>query len=522
MFTLTDPRLQAISQAGQQFGTGLGETLVQGLVNQRLAQATQGFTPETPVNEVLQSMAKYNVPAEAQERYFSPVIQQRMQAQHAMKIINDAVNKKDSTPKDLVTAIAKAQALSGNLNNASGLLDFAMGDYLSNQGSQGDAPAPQGTSTPSPSGRHESPDMKGGPAPEAPMQNMSPEVQPGQNLPTSTQGQPNQKFPGVLSQGVTGSEAAETVPGAVEVQPYTPAEKAKLRNANRKRLGKTLGDQETDRIISERDTQHNQQVANASLATLQNANVLQKQENIDRYVEGGMARDYSGNRYITPEMTEMAKYHAREVAKGTPDQRWNQTKKWLDDLADKQRTIEDKIPSRDFLFRPPEWQQEKLKRANVDVDRYLDKIPEGYKRQAYDQMRTRLRSKPGVGPIKAEWMISYPSQDTLKSFGSLPTYWDSGERKDSFQKKLEPMLINGLSNGTSPLILKDLVVTGKGWPDSVYDDAQRDALKKMREKGLSVPDYNETALNDTNLKFQSTPYDQLTGQSLLGPLEFHR
>jgi hypothetical protein len=89
MFTLTDPRKQAISQAGQNFGGGLGDALINFIENKRFQQAMSGVTAETPVQEVLTRFAQNNVSPQWMERYLSPQVQNRMlQQRYEPKLVD--------------------------------------------------------------------------------------------------------------------------------------------------------------------------------------------------------------------------------------------------------------------------------------------------------------------------------------------------------------------------------------------------------------------------------------------------
>lgn len=546
MFELRDPRFQGIAEAGKQFGTGLGDTLAQSVVNRQLSRALQGggpgegpITPETPVNDVMARFAKYNVSPEASERYFSPVLQQRAAQQHAMKLVDSAMQNPKSTVKDIVTAFTKANALTGgNMGDIKPLLDFYIGQKMGESGNVGNEPGMPGTSTPSPSGEQEVPQQKGMPQaqmtpPGSPMGQSQPSQmmnQPQGQPQGMTQGQPQTGAvtpQGVVKTGVSGSQAFEQVPTQTAVKPPTPLQKQQIRNQERIKWGKTTGDAEADRKIAEWTEAATNATAEQERERLGGADTLKRQEMIDQQIDSNFERRWPGGKGAPPPfMVEYAKQFARDNAKGTADQRAAQAMKRVDTITDRANTVSGKMPSTKFVGRSPEQQITLLERQNAYSKRFLDDFDDEQKKYGYDMLRSAYREKVGIGPIKAEYAINYPDKDVIKDVNGVGNIWDYAAKADKVedaQKDLTGKLVKHLPNGVSPLIMKNLVVMGLGWDDSFFDNALADALKEMSSKGLAVPDYNEMALNDTYLKFKpSFPGESLTGQTLLGPLEFHR
>jgi hypothetical protein len=110
VFTLTDPRMQAISQAGANFGGGLGDALSQFVENKQFNKALEGVTAETPILQVLQQFAKKNVSPDQQNRFLSATVQQALQKERGRSQLQNLKNTDLSnlTPAQLAATLLES------------------------------------------------------------------------------------------------------------------------------------------------------------------------------------------------------------------------------------------------------------------------------------------------------------------------------------------------------------------------------------------------------------------------------
>lgn len=521
MFNLTNPTMQAISGAGGNLGAGLGESLVHIAQQKALQRSLQGVTPETNPYEIIQRFAQNRVPSQLTEQFFSPVVQQRAAQQQAAQIINQALNAKDATPRSIASAYARASSLTGSTEGQKQALDLAMGSLYGGGGTgTGNTPSGNGAS---PGGKQVQTDQYQ-PQPALGNNGMTGVPQMGQTGLGTTQ-----------QAGLGGAERFENIPTNVRAQPPSAQDKAQIRAENRQRWGLTRGDEEANRIINEKQQDYENQLKELQLQQGENTEARARQDDIKSAVEQGFQRDFAGNEFANTNLSDFAKDYALTNAKGTPEQRWNQTRQVMDKIITGRETLAKKIPSSDLLQSLDNPQKKaRLEKLNVDTKAFLKNFPEGYKTIGYDMMRTDLRQKLGVGPVSAEYAINYPNPATIKRVNSL------GEMRESFRKnrrgsesdikaresktqELAKILEDTLPSGESPLIIKDLVVNGLNYSDDIFDNALNQAEKTMADKGQSIPEYNRTARNDSKLKFRTAnPLDIFGGQSLLGPTEVYR
>jgi len=77
-FTLRNRPMEQWSEAGGNFGSGLGNALVNYIENKQFNSALEGVTPQTPINEVLQRFAQNRVSPEQQQRWLQSTVQQSL------------------------------------------------------------------------------------------------------------------------------------------------------------------------------------------------------------------------------------------------------------------------------------------------------------------------------------------------------------------------------------------------------------------------------------------------------------
>jgi len=530
MFTLRNPTQEALSQAGANFGGGLGQSLLHFAQQKALARGLKGITPESNPYDIIRQFAENNVPAHLTEQFFSPVVQQRAAQQQAAKIYGDVLNNPNATPKDIANAALRAGAITGSNQGVEQALQIAMGQMLAAGSAQ---PGTTGTGiTPSSNGA--------GPAGR---QVKTDEYQPQPAIgKTGIMGVPGMSqvlrgggTGGIQQAGIGGQEAFEQFPANIETKPFTAAEEEAIRRQYRSQFPLNVADAEANRIIEQRKRQSENEAAEFERQRNLNEDQRLRQQEVKNKVTENFARDFGGNEFVNTNLKDFATKYAIETAKGDADQRWNQTRNKIDQIVTARDTLNKKHPSSDYLASlDNEGKKKRLERLNVDTKAFLNHFPPEYKTIGYDMLRSDLRDKIGIGPVSAEYAINYPHSSTIKRINSLGDIRENLGRyrrgSEAYEKATEKtthdlsnILFDTLKDGESPLVLKDLVVNGLRYSDDVFDNAMNEAEKKMQEKGFAIPDYNRTARNDTKKKFRTAnPFDIFGGQSLLGPTEFYR
>lgn len=517
MFTLTDPRMQGMNFGGG-LGKGLADSLVDYIQNRRFASATSQMSPDMPLQQQMQIMAQNNVSQPYQERFFSPAIQNRMANEQAGNLIQSAIKKFQSggSNQEFVQDMLRAQAVTGNLNNVDKILQMV---------SRPDVPgAPNNMMQ---TGQSSSPDLKNTPS--------------GRHL--SESGQSGVTARGVATTGVGGPEAFETIAATPTIQPYSPDEMNAIRAQMRQRyLDPSLADAEANRQIEQRQTQYQNQIQELQLAQGANQEQRARQAEIDAAVNSTL-ENAKQNPMYRPVFGAIASELARKE-KGTPQQRAEMVnKKFLRPAIDDLETIAKKLPLTERLQTSSSPKKESfLKSINPTAQRFIDRFGPDHKTEAVEQLRTELRSQAGIGDFTAELAIKYPDESTLKnirSVGKVPGAFVRGlqrnllgynppkiegrvdKRQAEAADKLDKVLDKELPAGTSPIVIKELVVNGLGWPDSFFDEA----MSRAKKRDVYIPDYNRTAANDAMKSRSNIDYsliDDLGGTRARGLLEFYK
>jgi hypothetical protein len=518
MFTLRDPRMDAFSQAGSNLGGGLADSLVDYIQNRRFSNATRQMNPNMSLQQQMQVMAQNNVSQPHQERFFSPAIQNRMANEQAGNLIQNAIQKfqKGGSNQEFVQEMLKAQAVTGNLGNVDKILQMVSRPDVpgtpNSMGQPGQMP-PSGTKD-TPSGQH-----------------------------TAGAGQTGVTSRGVATTGVGGSEAFETIPATPTIQPYTPDEMNSIRAQMRQRyLDPALADAETERQIGQRQTQYQNQIQELQLAQGSNREQRARQEEIDAAVNSTL-ENAKQNPMYRPVFGAIASELARKED-GTPKQRAEMVnKKFLRPAIDDLETIAKKLPLTERLQGSSSPKKESfLKSINPTAQRFIDRFGPDHKTEAVEQLRTELRSQAGIGDFTAELAIKYPDETTLKhirSVGKVPGAFVRGlqrnllgynppkiegkedKRQAEAADRLDKVLDQELPAGTSPIVIKELVVNGLGWPDSFFDEA----MSRAKKRDVYIPDYNRTAANDAMKSRSNIDYsliDDLGGTRARGLMEFYK
>ena len=480
MFTVGDPRLQAISQAGASFGTGLGNILNRYVEGKAFNKAfSQGISPETSPYEIMQKGLQAGVSPDYLNMALSPTVQQRAVNQQAYNQLQQVRNNPQAQPNDYLTAILGAQALSGNYQGVSDIINrITLPNAYSNGMDQNNQMAA-----------------------------------------------PNNQIGG-MQPGSSGPQGNLNAPPGVKTVPYTPAQKQQMRY--QASLIGPAALTATDQKINDVESQYNVE-----------KEINQRRQDTEAYFDKKIGGTLGQNPKWRPEFESLAKSIALtdpSVQAETPELTFDKVRtNYLTPIMNKLHTVENKIPTKDVIAKFDNPQKQKsLKGMNTYSKQYIDLFPENQKRIAYDTLRRAYRNKTGVGAVSAEYAIDYPDQSMikeLKSLGENPQITEfSGSRfirrpeennLEDKQNKLSVLIKRWVSKGASPIVMKDLVVDSLGYPDNMFDEA----MDKAVQEGLHIPDYMQTAYDDTKLLYNrdtAIGLDKLGGRTLVGPWEMFK
>lgn len=529
MFTLTDPRMQAISQAGENFGSGMGQALNQYVQNKQFSKALEGADTNDLMG-MLKRFAQYNVSPEMQERFLSPTIQNRLQSQTAAQLISDAA-KNAKNPKDFLSAVLQASALTGNMQGASQLIDMAMGSFLAGEEGAPTEPMEQPNAPRGPGAQQENQAMRRDTvATNGPNQAMN-----TQDMINSVQNllSPSRSFPNVQQRPLGAENVRENILTGPTTRPMTPDEQDALRRKLRTKHGLTVGDKEADRIINQTQKQYENEVTQLNLA---NEASRREQEQLDKYQNYGLSefqREYGDDSSMPQEFGRMVQ-DLMLKERGDEKQRYQRIKnKYLKPIKTDLMEFDKVANIPYFETLEGKNKQATLQTINKKAQDFIKRVPEDYKREAVAALRNRLRSNRGIGPVSAEYAIKMPDEEVkkdLKALGPSPKETKIGTGRfgvsvnrnyeselEKAQKRMVPKIINALKKDQSPIVIKDLLVNGLGYPDEIVDRAMTEASKEV-----DIPDYYQQSFKDSRLKFRPTPLDIIEGKALLNTFEFYR
>lgn len=497
-----DPRADALAQFGQGLGSGVGGILSRFMEAKNFQKQTEGITPETPLNELMQKLA-YTSP-ELQQQYLSPATQQRMVNQGAYQDLKKVMEDPRAGPQDWLKSYLKAAVLSGNHG--------AIGDIMNRLQTPGGY---EGAGNIAFGGQPMGDSVSSG--------NQNQPVKPITGMPAGQPtGGPAQQ---PMQRGATQSQATATpsgLPAGIEKRPYTPEEKWGMITQAQKMGPAAVA--ATKEIIADRETEYNVQ-----------KDLLDRGERQDQ-IFTVRSEQMAKNPNWRPELAELARVLPNvdpSVKGGTPEQTFDNIKRqYLNPILDGISEFNKSIPSQNVLARFDNPNKQKtLRSINSDARKFIEKFPEQMKRVGYDIARTELRNRTGIGPVSAEYAIQYPDSTMLKEIKALPPakterrkghpYALDVKNTADVQEKVQDLIAKWVPAGESPLVIKDLIVDGLGYPDYVYDDA----IRMLVENGMKVPDYNERSYKDSLQVMDPRNrglLDVFGGRTSLGPMEFFK
>lgn len=521
-FTLTDPRMQAISQAAGNFGTGMGNALNQYVNNKIFANALKQSQGQNPI-EMMQTLANANVDPASRELAMSPQILQRMQGINLANMIQDAYDKMqrgEGTINDVVQAALKGMAQTGDLSKAGDLVNMLTGEIFSNKIIE-DAGAPiKETPRQMPS---EGPD--GVRPPRGNAQESKPPYKLGET--------PFVK--GRVINKRAGETPEEIIPSMPAVRPYTPEEQDALRaDIYQKFRGFPIQRREDE--FQRRLAQRDKEVAAAEKELAFQRSAREKEiefnENMKNYADTRLDADYRGNDYVNSDMRTLVQDKMLQE-KGTQAQRYAKVKaNFIDPIIKEMNGLNKKlnVPQLETLESPKK--QAVLKAIHPSIKRVIDRFPkdENSQRIAHEMVRTQLRKKPGLGVISAEYALFPPKPETVAFVKNLPNGYsdqqiamsaDPQRLIDSNQKaikKLVPWIKDSIERGESPIVLKDFIVYGKNYSNDVFNEA----LSEVIDSGIEIPPELEQALQDSKLAYKPNLWQQAQGTGVYNLGEFSR
>ncbi len=430
-------------------------------------------------------------------------------------------------------AVAKAQALQGDFTGASELIkNLAASNAFQDNPYPGDEGA----------GQPNAPQQMGGSPQQmgaAPKRNIM-DVMAGGMAPNArrpmNQGQAQlggMQAGGLETRGIGGPEVSETAIVGPKKGPPTAKEKRDLRSFYHKRYpgNPELADNLYQGDIANQNQEYQNELQRTGIEQGAQSKQQELQDKIQTEVDTQMGSVYKDNPVVRPWMSNMARELAQKE-KGTPTQRWNAVnKKYIEPTINALDGFKKSIDSKEFFlktFDDPQ-KQKALLGLNSRINSTLNKVPEAYRDQAVQSIRTELQNTRGIGPVSAEFATNPPSQsftNSLKGLSKLnaASRFVMGHEFPADEKKLD-MARDRLAkilkdNPGQPLgVAKNAVTNGLGIPDKVFDEALSMALKD----GLVVPARDDDILKNIGKRYtqeDASTFD-VFGSPLLGPMETH-
>lgn len=546
MFTLTDPRAQALSQAGGAFGGALSQALGNYIENRKFGSALQGVDQNTPVHEILNRFAAHNVAPELISQYLNPQIQQRISQERALSSLEQVFNRRDKqgnsqqpSPQEVALGLARAGILSPSVGQNLGEVTQAYSNLYRSQnypggGGTGNAPvnlqvnttAPnyategQPNSTPQPPTRPVTTNRENRPV--KPLNNQG-------STPTTGAGIRNAQASGV------GGTVAPGVDQAPVAQPSAPD----IRNTNPLNInpGRTLTGQEAANTVAQlaptlgvegaRQFVQDFNAGNANIRQqmIENAQLAQsakeEQKSQDDYW-GKQADSYLGasGRQIDPLFRNAIVSRMQQLS-GAPQERFQEALKEQDRLQNKaQKVLEGTKRPIAAAFNPKpleEWKE--LKGNNLRALLQDPAIPPQFRDQYVDKFRT-LAQAADISSLEFEYMINKPTLAEGKILNSIPKQ-EVKKTTSAFGIAEEPVKdVEKLSKiadqvirlsqenpRLSPLIVRDMLMT-KGYSDQTASEIYGIA----REKGAQFSPYQEEQIGDLAMPARGSLKSILRGE----------
>lgn len=532
-FTLTDPRMQAISQAAGNFGTGMGNAINQYVNNQIFANALEQAKGQDPF-AMMQTLARSNVDPASRELAMSPQILQRMQGINLANMIQEAASNIQSgkgTIQDLYTAALKGMVQSGDMSGVSALLNSYAQNLRANDNSINFPEEPKQTKTEGPNGV------------QSPRGNAQKTQEPAPTSQSgfSTKGFMGEDFAKAQAPIIPGIKLTGRRPSPEQQIPYAPVtqlpsakDMEKLKRQFIRDYGPVVGEQAFNDHIRFLKEQKTQDTENLQLAK----EVRREQMELNDKDRAAFDAYWNKTFATRPEMNEDIKLAAQDYlinhTEGTIEKRTLQTQnEFLNKIEAPLQTFEKNIKGAPIFasLNSPEKMQY-LSELNGLSDQVLKAVPKYFRPQMYDIMRKKLRNISGVGPVSAEIALFPPSDQIVQLFRNLPkkqstpaTAWFGDEKslktdeknKIKLKKLLPTVLKKAVNGGLSPIVAKNLVIA-QGWDDADFDAA----YKKAKKMGMKISPEMQTADKDVYRQQKPGAMDYIRGNPLLELTEIYQ
>lgn len=531
-FTLTDPRMQAISQAAGNFGTGMGNAINQYVNNQIFANALQQAQGQDPL-AMMQTMARSNVDPRSFELAMSPQVMQRMQGVNLANMIQEAANNLKSgkgTIQELYTAALKGMVQSGDMSGVSALLNSYAKNLRANESSINYPEDPIQQKTEGPNGVQ---------SPRGNAQETQ-EPAPAPKAGFSTKGLMGEDFSKQQAPIIPGIKITGRRPSPEQQIPYAPVtqlpsakEMEKLKGQFIRSYGPEVGEQAFNDHITFLEKQRSQDIQNLQLSQAERKEQMQLNKDDREAVNAFWEKNY-GTRGLGDEVKLAGIDYALKLKTGTLEERLLKTQSdFWNPIEMSLQTLDKNLPSAPiFSSLNSNEKMEYLNDIHPIVNQAIEKAPEGAKQYIYDMARKKLRQRRGIGPVSAEYAIFKPEQELIDEYNQLPkpvpeymhgTYESEAAQKqqNARRKKLTKMLPKiikkTVGRGMSPLISHNLVVAA-GWSDEDWVKAYTEA----KDSGLKIESRFQMADKDAYRPQKPSLKERIFGNPLLELTEIYQ
>lgn len=538
VFTLRDPRMEAISNAGSNFGSGLGDQLVKYVEGRQFNQALEGVDANTPLVDILKNFQANKVPMHLQEAFLSQQVQSRLAQERAQQAFGELekLSEKDfeglSTPQ-IIAKISKAFAQTpGGPETAGNVINSVLqrrrtknlGNSFGERGSDGKAATATETQPIEPRDQTRGDPRKSESDTQAFMQGL-----PGMNQSQGQrQGIPFAPFttPQAKAQAVDLPESTTEPSPNVTARPMRATDVAKMINqlatenpdmsyediVNAVQIQSGANKDEFDAGIKLYEQQEKQRQARQT-----------EEDRINTAVQTKLQRDFPATEAgpgIDPYYESMMQQLTRYFPGASTDARYNKAKKVVTDLMSREQKLFD------YQGRPlfGAYRQGAVKghldeMAGFTRQIYNDpKIPSFLKPQLVDRMRGLLSSRGSEGPVEVEYVINKTiNPDFKKDMAKINALPDAPKQpgtrtgvgrfgvanpKESDVKAYNDKIDKGIydlanfisknaGGYMSPLLVRSALLK-KGWTD----EQVRKAYNIAAENGTSFSDYQSNQFND--------------------------
>lgn len=544
-FTLTDPRMQAISGAASNFGSGLSDQLVKYIEARQFEKAMQGVNENTNVLDVLKNFQTNRVPQHLQEQFLSQQVQSRLAQQRASNAFNEFGNMSEEEYNNLSTPqlVAKLQGafanVAGGQDASASLINTLLGRRRTNNlgkafGKTGNRNQQSSSTEPI-----EPTQEKGDPRkPEVNITNVLPtraEMQAeeqGMQQPNPPRGQTGGRIPyapfttpQAQAQSIRQNESTTEPSAGVNVRPMRATDVASLISS----LASENPDMNYEDIVEAAKIQSgaNENEFNAGIKVYEQQEKQRQarqaeEDRIDKAVEEKIDKHFPGSEQgpgIDPHYETMLKQLTRYYPGTSTDARYTKARKTVTDLLHREQNLLDYEGRPLFgAWRPGATKQHLDHLTTLARPIWNDpNIPEFQRPQQIDRVRSLLASRGIEGPVEQEYVInkminpdfkkdvakinrlpSAPEEAKIRvgtgKFGVMaPSKRD--EEKNSQQSKrdldkIANFLTETAGGYVSPLMVRSGLLSKK-WSEEQI----REAYDLAQENGANFSDYQRNQIS---------------------------